>query len=386
MDFTLSEEQEMLRKSARDFLVDKCPKTLVREMEEDEKGYPPELWREMAGLGWMGLVFPEQYGGSGMSFLDLSVLLEEMGRACLPGPFFSTVVLGGLPILAAGSEEQKEKYLPGIASGETIFTLALTEPDASYEASAITTRAVARNGDYIINGTKLFVPDAHISDYFLCVAKTSDGAAAEDGITVFIVDANSPGISHTELKTIARDKQYEVVFDGVKVPAENILGQLDQGWAVVSKLVERAAAAKCCEMLGTIQRVLEMTIDYAKERIQFERPIGAFQAVQHHCANMASDVEGAKFITYLACWTVSEGLPCTSEVAIAKAWMNEAAGRVIGLGHQVHGTISLTSDHDLHFYKPRIKPAQVAFGDAAFYHDAIAQKTNLFETIYAAPF
>jgi len=345
MDLSLSEEQEMLKKSARDFLVDKCPKTLVREMEEDVKGYSPELWREMAGLGWMGLVFPEKYGGSGMSFLDLSILLEEMGRACLPGPFFSTVVLGGLPILDAGNDEQKEKYLPGIASGEAIFT-----------------------------------------DYFLCVARTSEQARAEDSITVFIVDAKSPGISHTVLKTIARDKQCEVVFDQVRVPEENILGQLDRGWAVISKVIEKAAVAKCSEMLGAIQQVLEMTIDYAKERIQFERPIGAFQAVQHHCANMAGDVEGAKFITYLANWKVSEGLPCTREVAMAKAWMNEAAGRVIGLGHQVHGTISLTSDHDLHFYNTRIKTAQVAFGDAAFYHDAIAQETNLFETVYAAPF
>jgi len=386
MDLALSEEQEMLKKSARDFLVDKCPKTLVRAMEEDEQGYPPELWREMAGLGWLGLVFPEQYGGSGMSFLDLSVLLEEMGRACLPGPFFSSVVLGGLPILEAGNEAQKEKYLPGITSGEAIFTLALTEPNASYDAAAITTQAVADGDEYLISGTKLFVPDAHVADYLLCVARTSEQSKAEDGNTIFIVDARSQGISHTVLKTLARDKQCEVVFDQVRVPKENILGQLDQGWSVVSKVIERAAVAKCCEMLGAIQQVLEMTIAYAKERIQFERPIGAFQAVQHHCANMATDVDGARFSTYLASWVVSEGLPATSEVAIAKSWMNEAAGRVIGLGHQVHGTISLTNDHDLHFYNTRIKAAQVAFGDAAFYHNVIAQETGLFEAVYTGPF
>ena len=178
MDFTLSEEQEMLKKMARDFLAEKCPKILVREMEEDEKGYSPDLWREMAGLGWMGLVFPEEYGGSGMSFLDLSVLLEEMGRACLPAPFFSTVVLGGLTILDAGNEEQKQEYLPKIASGEAIFTLALTEASAQYDAGSIAVKAVADKGAYIISGTKLFVPDAHIADYLLCVARTNEKAKA----------------------------------------------------------------------------------------------------------------------------------------------------------------------------------------------------------------
>ena len=199
MDLTLSEEQEMLKKMARDFLADKYPRTLVREMEADEKGYPPELWREMAELGWMGLVFPEKYGGSGMSFLDLAVLLEEMGRACILGPFFSVVVLGGLPILDAGSEEQKQKYLPRIASGEAIFTLALTEASARYDAGSITVKAAASKEDFIISGAKLFVPDAHVADYLLCVARTNEKAEAEKGITVFIVDAKSAGISYTVL-------------------------------------------------------------------------------------------------------------------------------------------------------------------------------------------
>lgn len=386
MNLALSEEQEMLRKTARHFLTEKCPKTLVREMEEDEKGYSPKLWQEMAELGWMGLVFPEKYDGSEMSLLDLAVLLEETGRACLPGPFFSTVVLGGLPIMDAGNEKQKEQYLPKIASGEAIFTLASMEANGKYDAASITAKAVADEDAYIISGTKLFVPDAHIADYILCVTRTNDQAEAENGITIFIVDAKSTGISHTGLKTIARDKLCEVTLDQVRVPGENILGQLDQGWSVLQKIIERAAVAKCCEMLGGIQQVLEMTVDYAKERVQFERPIGAFQAVQHHCANMAIDVESSRSNTYLAAWMLSEGLPTSRQVAIAKMWMNEAAGRVIHLGHQVHGTISLTLDHDLHFYNTRIKAAQVTFGDADFYQDIIAQETGLFETIYSGPF
>ncbi len=377
MNLALSEEQEMLRKMARDFLTDKCPKTLVKEMEEDEKGYSAELWQEMAGLGWMGLVFPESYGGGGMSFLDLAVLLEEIGRACLPGPFFSTVVLGGLPILDVGNEEQKGEYIPKIASGEAIFTLALTEASAQYDAASIAVKATADNNDYIINGTKLFVPDAHIADYLLCVARTSEQVKPEDGLTIFVVDARSPGVSYAVLKTIASDKLCEVVFDQVRVPRESILGQLDHGWSVVQKVIERAAVAKCCEMVGNIQQVLEMTVDYAKERKQFDRPIGSFQVIQHYCANMATDVDGSRFSAYQAAWMLSEGLPCIKEVAVAKAWQSEACGRVISLAHQIHGAIGVTMDHDLQFYTRRAKAAEVTFGDADFYREIVAQEMEL---------
>ena len=377
MDLSLSEEQEMLKKMARDFLTNRCPKTLVKEMETSEKGYSPELWQEMAGLGWMGLVLPEKYGGGGMSFLDLSVLLEEMGRSCLPGPFLSTVVLGSLPILDIGNEEQKREYLPKIASGEAIFTLALTEPNAKYDAASIAVKATADNNDYIINGTKLFVPDAHIADYLLCVARTNELAKPENGITIFLVDAKSPGISCAVLKTIASDKLCEVVFDQVMVPKKNILGQLDQGWGEVQKIIERAAVAKCCETLGGIQQMLEMTVDYAKERKQFDRPIGSFQVIQHYCANMATDVDGSRFSTYQAAWTLSEGLPCTKEVAIAKAWLSEACKRVTALAHQIHGAIGVTIDHDLQFYTRRANAAEATFGDADFYREIIAQEMGL---------
>ena len=377
MNFTLSEEQEMLKKMALDFLTDKCPKTLVREMEEDEKGYSPELWQEMAGLGWMGLVFPEKYGGSDMSFLDLAVLLEETGRACLPGPLFSTVILGGLSILDAGSEEQRQEYLPKIASGEAIFTLALTEPSANYNAASITVKAEADKDSYIINGTKLFVPYAHVADYLLCVARTSEQAKPEEGITIFLVDAESPGISYTVLKTIASDKLCEVVFDNVKVPKENILGQLEQGWGVMQRAIERAAVAKCCEMVGAIQQALDMTIDYAKERKQFDRPIGSFQVIQHYCANMATDVDGSRVATYQAAWMLSEGLPCTKEVAIAKAWTGEASERILTLAHQIHGAIGVTIDHDLQFYTRRAKAAELTFGQADFYREIVAQEMGL---------
>jgi len=377
MDIGLSEEQEILKASARDFLATECPKKLVKELDESDKGYSPELWRKMAELGWMGLVFPEDYGGSGGTFLDLVVLLEEMGYNILPGPFFSTVVLGGLPILKAGSEEQRKEFLSKIARGELIFTMALTESTASYDASAITVKASPRNGEYSINGTKLFVTDANVADYLLCVARTEETANPETGITIFVVDAKTPGIKCTLLKTLARDKQNEVVFNNVNVAKENIVGGLDHGWPVIQDTLEKAAVAKCAEMVGGAQAALEMAVNYAKERIQFNRPIGTFQAVQHYCANMVTDVDGARYITYKAAWKLSEGLPATKSVAMAKAWVGDAYQRVTMLGQQIFGAIGFTMDHDMHLYYRRAQAGGQAFGDSNFQREIVAKELGL---------
>ena len=372
MDPRLSEEEEMLRRSALDFLTEKCPKSLVREMEEDEKGYSPELWKEIADLGWIGLIFPEKYSGGGMDFVSLAILLEEMGRACFPGPFLPTVVLGGLPILDIGTEEQKQEYLPDIISGKTIFTMALTEPVGGYTAASIKVKAAASNGDYVINGTKLFVPDASNADYMLCVARTDD--KAEDGITIFIVDTKSPGISITVLDTVAKDKMCEVVFKDVKVPAKSILGKLNQGWSEVKKIIDRAAVAKCCEMLGGMQAVLDMTVSYVKERIQFDVPVGVFQAIQHHCVYMLIEVEGSRASTYEVAWRISTGRPYAFEAAITKAWVSNAYHRVVALGTQSHGGVSIMEDHDLPLYFRRAKAAELAFGDARFHRKTVARE------------
>ncbi|HJX70255.1 MAG TPA: acyl-CoA dehydrogenase family protein [Dehalococcoidia bacterium] len=361
MDFAFSEEQEMLRKMACDFLADKCPKAWVREMESDERGYSPDLWHQMAELGWMGLVFPEKYGGGGMSLLELAVLLEEMGRACLPGPFFSTVILAGLAILEGGTEEQKQEFLPRIANGEAILTLALNEPGAEQDANCINLKAVPEGDDYLLDGTKLFVSDAHIADYMVCVTRTKKGAG-EDGITLFLLEAKSPGINYTLLRTLAGDKQCEVGFDRVRVPKWNMLGKPNHGWAIVEKVLQKAIVAKCAEMVGGAQQALEISVSYAKERKQFGRPIGSFQVIQHYCANMATDVDSSRFLTYQAAWRVSQGLPCTREVAIAKAWVSEAYRRVTAQGQQIHGGIGFTKEHDMPLYYKRAKAAELSFG------------------------
>jgi alkylation response protein AidB-like acyl-CoA dehydrogenase len=378
MDFGLSEEQEMLKTSARDFLQKECPKKLVRQLDESDEGYSRELWRKMAELGWMGLPFPDKYGGGGGSFLDLVVLLEAMGYNVVPGPFFSTVVLGGMTILAAGNEGQKKELLSEVANGKLILTLALTEPSVKYDdAASVKTTAAARDGKYVINGTKLFVQDANVADYILCVAKTKATGKPENGVTIFLVDSKTPGIKYTLLKTLARDKQCEVVFDDVAVPKENMVGGLNRGWQIIQDVLQKAVVAKCAEMVGGAQAALDMAVAYAKERVQFNRPIGSFQAIQHHCANMVSDVDGSRFVTYKAAWKVSEGLPATMDVAIAKAWTGAAYSRVTLLAHQIFGAVGFTMDHDMHLYYRRAKAGEIMFGDGAFQRAIVARELGL---------
>jgi len=377
MNLKLSEEQEMLKTMARDFLTDKFPKTAIKEIQADETGYSLPLWKEMADLGWQGLVIPDNYGGSGMSFQDLGVLIEEMGRAVIPGPFFATVLLGAYPIMDVGTEDQKSEYLTKIADGSVIFTMALNEADGQYKAGSIETKAVADGDDYVINGTKLFVPSAHVADYIICVARTGQNSSTEDGISLFIVDAKSPGIKNTILQTIDKEKLCEVVFHDVRVPQQNLLGALNAGWPEVKKIIERAAIATCCDILGAMQSALEMTVQYAQDRKQFSQPIGKLQIIQHYCANMAIDVDGLKFVTYKAVWLSSEDMPATKSISIAKAWASESSDRTMALAHQIHGAIGVTIDHDLQYYTKRIKAALPTFGDAAFHREVVAQQMGL---------
>lgn len=365
----------MLRKTARDFLANECTKAYVREMELDGKGYSPQMWRKMADLGWMGLPFPEQCGGWGGSFLDLVVLMEEMGRACLPGPFMASVVLGGLTILEAGSQAQKERYLTAVAGGE-VFTLALTEPDGRYDPDYIHTTARAQGDDYVISGAKLYVPDAHVAGRLVVAARTREGAGG-DGISLFVLDAPCRGMEQAMLKTIASDKQCEVVFNDVRAPKTSLLGRLHQGWPVIRRTLQLAAVAKCAEMVGAAQQVLEMSTAYAKERVQFDKRIGAFQAIQHHCSNMLVDLDGMRMLTYEAAWRLSAGLAADKEVAMAKAWVSEAVVRVARLGHQVHGGVGYTIDHDLQLYYRRGRAAAALFGDANYQREMIASQLGL---------
>jgi alkylation response protein AidB-like acyl-CoA dehydrogenase len=374
MNFELDEEQIMLKTSARDFLEHECPRKLVRAMMEDDKGYSPELWEKMAELGWLGLTFPEEYDGAGCSFLNLAVLLEECGRALLPAPIIPTVVLTAHPILAAGTEEQKRQFLPKIASGELILTLAFMEAGGGIEASDVTVSALPSGDDFIINGTKLFVPDAHVADYILCVARTGDDPDKEKGITLFLVDTKTEGVEIERLKTLTGEKLCEVVFNNVAVPAKNILGKLDEGWPVMQRVLVEAQVAECAWMNGGARWAMETSIEYAKNRIAFDRPIGSFQAVAHKLSNMAVEVEGATSIVYYAAWTIMQDDPEMAMAAsMAKSWCGETYKHATFDGVQIHGGIGYTWDHDMHLYLKRAKTCEVTFGDSDYHREKVAR-------------
>jgi alkylation response protein AidB-like acyl-CoA dehydrogenase len=297
-----------------------------------------------------------------------------MGRACLPGAFFSTVLLGGLFVLNNGSDDQKRDLLSKVAKGDIMLTLAMTEQNGSYEAASVETEAVNNKGDYIISGTKLYIPDAHIADYIICIARTKKSAKPEEGITAFLVSGKSAGINCTLLKTIVGDKLCEIVFDKVRVSKKDIIGELDHAWGPLQQTLQQVTIARCAEMVGGAQKVLEMSTDHAKQRIVFDRPLGSFPVIQHYIANMVMDIDASRFLTYEAAWRFSEGLPCAKEIAMAKSWTSEAYQRTTATGHQIYGGVGFTVESDMHLYFRRAKAAEVTLGDSVFHREALAKE------------
>ena len=376
MDLGLTEIQQMLKTSAQDFLSRECPLTLVREMEEDPRGFTDGLWRQMINLGWTGVAFPEQYGGTGGNFADLAVLLEEIGRSLAPAPFFSTVVLGGMTVLDGGSDAQKDDLISRTCAGTIIMTLAVPEAAAAYEPWDILTTAIQQGGGYEITGTKLFVPDAEAADVIIVAARTSSGQDPADGVSLFLVPSGTAGLTITPMQSVGSEKVFEVSLDKVNVPAESVIGAVGEAWPIIDRSIQRATAAQCIQMLGGAEAVLDMTVEYAKGRTQFGRAIGTFQAVQHHCARMATDVEGSKGVAFQAVWRLSEGLPAKKEVAMAKAWIGPAYRRVCATAHQCHGAIGFTKEHDLQLYTRRAKVHELTYGDANHHKEIALQRID----------
>ncbi|SUZ75402.1 uncharacterized protein METZ01_LOCUS28256 [marine metagenome] len=376
MDLGLTEIQQMLKTSAQDFLSRECPLTLVREMEEDPRGFTDGLWRQMIGLGWTGVAFPEQYGGTGGNFADLGVLLEEIGRSLAPAPFFSTVVLGGMTVLDGGSDAQKEDLISRICAGTIIMTLAVPEAAAAYEPWDIQTTASQQGGGYEITGTKLFTPDAEAADMIIVAARTSSSQDPADGVSLFLVPSGTAGLTITPMQSVGNERVFEVSLEKVNVPADSVIGATGEAWPIIERSIQRATAAQCIQMLGGAEAVLDMTVEYAKGRTQFGRAIGSFQAVQHHCARMATDVEGSRGIAYQAVWRLSEGLTAQKEVAMAKAWIGPAYRRVCGTAHQCHGAIGFTKEHDLQLYTRRAKVHELTYGDANHHKEIALQRLD----------
>jgi alkylation response protein AidB-like acyl-CoA dehydrogenase len=374
MDFGFSEQQDMLRASARQFLERECPPDVVRRLSEDPQGYSSDLWQKMTGLGWMGLVLPEMYSGSGLSFVDLTIVMEEMGRVLLPAPFFSSVVLGGLTLLESGSEEQRLQLLPRIARGEAKVCVALLEADGRYDPRGIGLRASIRGNRATLNGTKLFVADAHLADYVICVARTRGARDPESGISLFWLDMQSPGIACTPLVSMDQTRRWgEVSFTRVGVSLDAMLGGRDTAWPTLLRALDKATVALCAEMVGGAERAMEMCVDYAKTRVQFGRQIGGFQAVKHKVADMKLLVENAKSIVYYAAWAVDSDAPEAARAAsMAKAYCSDMYTQITADGIQVHGGIGFTWDHNMHLYFKRAKSSEVLLGNATWHRERTA--------------
>jgi alkylation response protein AidB-like acyl-CoA dehydrogenase len=379
MDFGFSPEQEMLRATARKFLENECTSTFVRERMAEAAGVTDDLWAKLAEQGWLGLVYPEEYGGSGLGFVDLTVLMEEMGRAVMPGPYFSTVVLSGLAILEAGSAGQKKEWLTRIAAGEAKAALAWTEPNARWDAAGVTTTARDAAGRFVLNGAKLFVLDAHLADVLVVVARTAEGKSAEEGVSLFLVPKGARGVDVKLLPTMDQTRKLcEITLTDVNVSGDALLGTKHEGWTPLARVIERATVALCAEMCGGAQRVLDMTTEYAKIRIAFGKPIGSYQGVKHKAADMLVDVENAKSLTYYAAWAVDENVPEAALAAsMAKAYVSDAFRKVSGAGIQLHGGIGFTWEHDLHLYFKRAKSSEFTLGDATYHRERVAQLINL---------
>jgi alkylation response protein AidB-like acyl-CoA dehydrogenase len=377
MDFGLTETQHMLSASAREFLERECPKSFVRAMEQDERGFTPELWQKIAQVGWLRLPFPQECGGDGQDFLTLCLLLEEMARVCLPGPYFSSTVLCGLTLAEFGSDSQKREYLGKLGDGQIIMTMALLESNVRYDTAAVQLEAMARDEGFVLNGTKLLVPYANSAEFLLLPARTRRTANPDEGMTFFIVPSSARGITQTPLSTMAHDPQSEVTFQNVEVGWDAVLGEVDGGVSIFNSINQWGAVGSCAMLVGAADAVLEMTLEYVKQRVAFGRPIGAFQAIQHHCANMAVDAESSRAITYEAAWHLAEGLPADQIVSMAKGWTGEATRRLYALGHQCHGAIGLTIEYDLQLYSRRCKVWEMTFGDTNYHQDRLTRLVGL---------
>jgi alkylation response protein AidB-like acyl-CoA dehydrogenase len=371
MNFAFSVEQEELRKVVKDFLNAKSSEATVRELMETESGYDDAVWSQMAEqMGLQGLIIPEEFGGSGYSYVELIVVLEEMGRRLLCAPYFSTVVLAGNTLIHSGDDAAKKDFLPGIASGETIATVAFTEPSGKWDEAGITMEATKSGDGYTLSGTKSFVLDGHTANLILVAART--GGA----VSLFAVDGAASGLTRTPLSTMDQTrKQTKLDFDNT--PAR-LVGAEGQGWDVLSRVLDLAAVGLAAEQVGGAQECLEMAVQYAKDRVQFGRPIGSFQAIKHKCADMLLEVESAKSAAYYAGWCASElndELP--SVASLAKSYCSEAYFHTTAENIQIHGGIGFTWEHPAHLYFKRAKSSELLFGDPTYHRELLAQRIGI---------
>ncbi len=371
MNFAFTEEQDELRKTVRQFLDAKSGEAAVREQMETDNGFDPAVWSQMAEqMGLQGLHIPEEFGGSGYGYVELGIVLEEMGRSLLCAPFFSSVVLAANTLLHSGDDAAKKTHLPGIASGETIATVAYTEPSGKWDEAGVTMEASGSGTEFTLTGTKMFVLDGHTANLIIVAARTAKG------VSLFTVTGDAAGLTRMALSTMDQTrKQAKLEFAGT--PA-TLLGVEGDGWKVLDTVLDLAAIGLAAEQVGGAQKVLDMAVEYAKVRVQFGRPIGSFQAIKHKCADMLLEVESAKSAAYYGMWCAAEmndELP--SVASLAKAYCSEAYFHAAAENIQIHGGIGFTWEHPAHLYFKRAKSSELLFGDPTYHRELLAQRIGI---------
>ena len=374
MDMEFTEEQQALQTTARSFLSAESPLSAAREMESSEDGFSRELWKKMADLGWLGLTHSEDVGGAGMGSVELVVLAKELGRTLCPSPYIQTVILAGGAIAAAASNEQQQRLLPAIISGETVIAFALQEENAYYDARSVSATATKDGDGYVLNGTKMFVEFASAADRVLVVARTAGEPPANDGLALFLVDPNDVNVQLEPLNTMARDRQFQMKLDGVKVAPEDVIGTPGEAWDALEGVLERGVVALCGYMVGASESIHATTTAFAKERIQFGRPIGSFQAIQHYLALSITEILAADTTVFYAAWTLDEGEPSREIVAKAKAFAGDTFRKASDLGAQIHGGIGYDESMDTTLFLRRGKQYQLSMGGTGFWEDIIAEE------------
>ena len=378
MDLALNETQTMIQEVAADFVGRELSPTRVREIDESETGFAADLWRQMGDLGWPGMAIPEEFGGTGNSFTDLGVLHEVLGGAACSSPLLSSGLLSASAILEAGDAAQRQALLPSMARGELIVAFAFTEPDYGWGPEAVQLGASRRDGGYVLRGVKLFVPDAHVADQLIVLARTSDGGAPEQGLSMFLVDRSAPGLSVRLQSGWIGDKVCEVTLDGVQVPASGLLGAVDDAWPPVERTLDRATAVLCASMLGGAQRVLDMAVEYGKSRIAFGVPIGTFQRVQDRIIEALNAAEAIRWTTYEALWKLDEGREGTPvAVSTAKAVASVEFPRACDASHHVHAGIGTDLNFGLAHHTKRARTFQHYLGDATHHKRRLAKLLKL---------
>jgi len=376
MQLVLSEDQELLAKTALDFAREHAPLARVRELRDrdDEAGFSRPLWEQMAELGWVGILIPEEYGGAGLGLADLAVVLEALGRNLAPEPFLSTVLLGAQALALGGSAEQRRAWLPGVAAGEKLLTLAWQELGSRYDLARISTWAERDGAGWRFTGEKIQVPDASEADAIVVAARTGGSGRDRAGITLFLVPAGAPGLSITRQRRIDSRSAAIVRLDGVRVPDDAVVGEPGGGGALLEQVVDRATAGLCAEMLGAASQVFEDTVQYLKTRVQFGVPIGSFQALKHRAARVFMEIELARSAVMAAARAVDAGgADLQALVSLAKARCSDAFVHAANEGVQMYGGVGMTDEYDLGFYMKRARVAEMTFGDAAWHRDRWAR-------------